>query len=445
VSASSSKGRARGDAAAEHVTPYDRIAGAWTDTEVERLLASGEQRQELTAYFGEGEYRDLARLATAVQRTRRRRGRPRVIIVPGIMGSQLGLPRSRPLPHDVVWLDPVDISSGRLTTLRLPGSGRIRPLGVVLHTYLRLKLHLTAAGFDPVFHDYDWRLGVDEVGRELARRVHAEPHDELTLVAHSMGGLVSRAALNLPGTNKVARVVLVGTPNHGSFAAVQALRGTYSVVRKIARLDASHSAESLASEVFNTFPSLYQMLPGARRGRALDLLDASQWPRSGPQPCARQLEAARALGATLAAADERFAVVAGVQQETVTGVARRGDDFVYTVTRNGDGTVPTAYAELAGARTYYARVSHSELVRNGVVAHAIADLLRTGRTRRLPHTWPLRGSAAARVTDAALRRNHSEKVDWAALEPDERRIYLQNLNEPPQLRLRARKSRRRLK
>ena len=35
---------------------------------------------------------------------------PRVIIVPGIMGSQLGLTRRAPLPHDVLWLDPVDIS-----------------------------------------------------------------------------------------------------------------------------------------------------------------------------------------------------------------------------------------------------------------------------------------------------------------------------------------------
>ena len=34
----------------------------------------------------------------------------------------------------------------------------------------------------------------------------------------------------------VKRVVLLGTPNFGSFAPVQALRGTYAVVRKIARL-----------------------------------------------------------------------------------------------------------------------------------------------------------------------------------------------------------------
>lgn len=427
--------------AAEHITPYDRVAWAWTDTEVERLLANGEQREELAAYFGEQEYRELARLARAARPARRRRKCPRVIIVPGIMGSQLGLPRRAPLPHDILWLDPLDIGLGRLTALKVQGSSTIKAFGVVLYTYLRLKLHLKAAGFDPLFHDYDWRLGVDELGRELARRVHAERGHGLALVGHSMGGLVSRAALALPGTGKVARVVLLGTPNSGSFAAVQALRGTYAVVRKIARLDAYHSAEFLASEVFNTFPSLYHMLPAPRAHGTLDLLDAAHWPDSGPRPSAMQLEAARAIPHTLAPPDERFAVVVGVNQETVTAVARRGDDFEYTVTRNGDGTVPTPRAELPGARTYYAEVAHSELARDGVVARAIADLLRTGATARLPRSWPRRSTAAARITDAALRRAHVEKVDWAALEPAERRAYLQDLNEPPTLRLRVRAAR----
>ena len=49
-----------------------------------------------------------------------------------------------------------------------PQETQIVSLGVVLFTYLRLKLHLRIAGFAPVFHDYDWRLGVDELGRGLA-------------------------------------------------------------------------------------------------------------------------------------------------------------------------------------------------------------------------------------------------------------------------------------
>jgi hypothetical protein len=41
------------------------------------------------------------------------------------------------------------------------------------------------------------------------------------------------------------------------------------------------------------------------------------------------------------------------------------------------------------------------------------------------------------VSDAQLRRTHAKKVDWAALTPKERRLFLENLNEPPHLRLRV--------
>ena len=43
----------------------------------------------------------------------------------------------------------------------------------------------------------------------------------------------------------------------------------------------------------------------------------------------------------------------------------------------------------------------------------------------------------AQITDKQLRRTHTQKVDWAALEPEERRLFLQELNEPPELKLRV--------
>jgi hypothetical protein len=138
----------------------------------------------------------------------------------------------------------------------------------------------------------------------------------------------------------------------------------------------------------------------------------------------------------LATADERFIVIAGVNQETVTAVARRRDDFVYTITRNGDGTVPTAQALLPGARTYFTGAAHSELARDQGVAQAVADLLRTGRTRRLPTRRARASRAEARISDRQLRHTQIQKVDWSALPPTARRIFLQSLNEPPTLKLR---------
>jgi hypothetical protein len=54
--------------------------------------------------------------------------------------------------------------------------------------------------------------------------------------------------------------------------------------------------------------------------------------------------------------------------------------------------------------------------------------------------------AQARITDRQLRRTHLHKVNWGGLTPEERRVFLQDLNEPPKLKLRApRKPSRRLK
>jgi len=361
---------------------------------------------------------------------------PRVIIVPGIMGSQLGLMRRAPLPPDILWIDPVDIAAGRLELLKPAQDDSVVSLGVVLYTYLRLKLYLQAAGFHCAFHDYDWRLGVDVLGQALAARLRLEPAKRVMLVAHSMGGLVSRAALANAGTDCVERIVLLGTPNFGSFAPVQALRGTYAVVRKIARLNQEQSAEWLAEEVFNAFPSLYHLLPAPGHSAGLDLFDSAQWPQSGPRPRPRLLAAARSLSRKLAAADERFIVIAGVNQETVTAVARERDDFVYTITRNGDGTVPTEQALLPGARTYFTARAHSELTRDPEVARAVADLLRSGKTRRLPARRAEASGAEARISDRQLRHTQIPKVNWSALPQTARRIFLQSLNEPPALKLR---------
>ena len=427
-------GSSREGSPPDHVTPYDRFA--WNDSEIERFLLDGHHEDELTAYFGRREHRELVRLAQQGARRPLEKDVPCVFVVPGIMGSQLGTRRQRPLPDDILWLDPIDIEVGKLAQLRLSERAPIVPLGVVLYSYLRLKLHLRASGFATVFHDYDWRLGVDELGEAFARRLRSVPARRLMIVAHSMGGLVSRAALAQPDLRHVERLVLLGTPNFGSFAPLQALRGTYSVVRKIARLVATGSAEALAQDIFNGFPSLYQMLPVAGQNGGPDLFEPSQWPRMGPLPDVALLRNARRIHERLAPPDERVTSIVGIRQETVTAATRRDDEFVYTVTRHGDGTVPAVSATLPGARNLYAAVAHSDLTRDPVVAAAITDVLRRGSTRRLPTEWRSASAALARIGDNRLRRMHAGKVNWAALEPDERREFLQNLNEPPRLRLR---------
>ncbi|MGC1457031.1 MAG: hypothetical protein WA825_02010 [Steroidobacteraceae bacterium] len=423
------------DRASEHITPYDKLA--FSDVQAQALLASGEHRQELTAFFGDREYGELQYLARRAVKASTGSHMGRVLIVPGIMGSQLGFERQAPLPPDLLWVDPVDIGAGRLRALRMDAAAPIRAMGVVLFSYLRLRLYLVAHGFDVECVDYDWRLGIDVLGRQLAQRIEAEPHAYVHLVAHSMGGLVSRAALSLAARRRVQQVVLLGSPNEGSFAGVQAVRGTYPVVRKLARLDPRINAEQLADEVFNTFPSLYHLLPTPTHTQGIDLFDAQQWPQQGPRPRTELLRAAWESRAAMGKTTARCSVVVGTGQPTVTGVERVKDDFVYTVRPHGDGTVPAVSARLEGAQTYYVSCAHSELTRDPLVASAVADILKTGDTRRLARRWSPRNRAVGCITDAALRLTHTEKLDLTTLDADARRVYMQSLNEPPPLRLRT--------
>ena len=257
-----------------NLTAYDRLH--WSATELETLLATGQHRRELLAYFGHADYERLAGLARHAAARPRRGTPPRVYVIPGILGSELGVVRPEPWPADLIWVDAIDIINGRLTELGLAAGTRIVPLGVLPPTYAPLQLELRAGGCDVVMHAYDWRRSVLETGRELAARLDADPAPEIHIIAHSMGGLVARAALRAAANARVVRLITVATPHAGSFAPLQALRGTYPVVRRLAALDRRHDAGQLAGEVFRGFPSLYEMLPTAAAGCGIDLFDARQ-------------------------------------------------------------------------------------------------------------------------------------------------------------------------
>ena len=248
-----------------------------------------------------------------------------------------------------------------------------------------------------------------------------------------------RRARNLPRDCVVARRAAGGTPNFGSFARGP---GTARHVRGRSQDCAPASTNTRRSgwpsEVFNTFPSLYHLLPRATARRSISSMRAAgrERARGRARSCLRAARSSSA--ALLAAATSASSVIVGVNQETVTAVARRGDDFVYTVTRNGDGTVPTAWRR-ARRRTHLltAQLSHSELTRDPIVAQAVADLLRRAARARLPSTpGAARSSAEARISDAALRRTPYRKGRLERARPEARRIFLQTLNEPPQLKLR---------
>src|SRR5262249_15312298 len=371
--------------------------------QIEKLLATGEDAERLKVYFGDARYQELRELALQAQvHERKARGGPRVLILPGIMGSTIG--RARPILDDVIWFDPLDIINGNLIDLALNGGpAKLKSLDAFPLVYTFLKLRLRIDGYDADYHHYDWRLSIDDLGAEFVKRLKGETTGEVYLVAHSMGGLVARSAIaqNAP---KIKQLIMLGTPNHGSFVPVQAIRAVYSVVKQVAALDTHHDAEELSSQVFTTFPGLYQMLPTPDQFSSVDLYDAANWPQHGPQPKQPLLKKVRAVQDSLASADERFFLIAGVEQETTVSLKLQDDEFVYDYSVEGDATVPLTSAQLQGAKTYYVGESHGSLPNNRRVAKAVSDILANGDTAELPQEWhSTRRGVTRSVRDAELQ------------------------------------------
>ncbi|MGA0026024.1 MAG: CHAT domain-containing protein [Steroidobacteraceae bacterium] len=392
---------------------------AWHDEkDIEHRLLARQPDPSLDDLFGPALHAELRELARAA---RRPRGGPRVLILPGIMGSTLGLRGED--GDDVKWFDPLEVVRGKLTDLALPSSLPVEPLGVLLFAYLRLKLSLRAAGFEADFHPYDWRLSVHDSGLALAARIDAEPRRRVLLVAHSMGGLVARAALAHRGAERIERVVQLGTPNRGAYAAVQALRGSYPLVRRLALLDLRHDARQLARKLLCTLPGLVELLPSADDCEDCDPFDAAHWPE-GPTPRPELLaESAEALS-SLPLPDGRFVLVAGTGRETLTGLRRIDGRLEYRRDEAGDGTVPLALARLPGLATWTCGQSHGALASDAEVTRAVIDLLNRGDTDLLPRAGDVLGRGPSRWVGEEAPEPAEASQAWEALSPAERREIL---------------------
>src|SRR5712671_6214989 len=375
--------------------------GALTTEQVVALLANGEQAALLRAYFGDVDYLDLRKLARRAIKARKGR-KPRVYLLPGIMGSSLGY-RGKSDVHEI-WLNPEAVAAGELLSLALPDARPVQPLNVLLPGYLQLYLALIIAGFDVVFHPFDWRKSVVASGQQLLQRITRERKQSVAIVAHSMGGLVARAALATDRRRRIGKIVQLGTPNFGSFALVQALRAVYASVRKVVSLDSRHSPEQVARHVFRSLPGIYEMLPIAAHARDADLFDLQSWPDDLLGPDATMLAHARRVRDRLANGRAGCFHIVGSNRETITAVIKKRGGFEYGFTLNGDGTVPRSLAEWPGAQHYFAEELHGNLTKNPLIAAAIIDLLRKGRTAKLPgEKRAVENKIVRLVSDAQLR------------------------------------------
>jgi pimeloyl-ACP methyl ester carboxylesterase len=337
-----------------------------------------------------------------------------VVLLPGIMGSDLSSIRG---VTTLVWVNPLLFVQGGGRYLALDTAGErdacpeveIAPVGLAKICYLRMELALHRAGQLFQF-PYDWRRPILHnagVLRDSLERWAGGTARKFSLVAHSMGGLVSRAYMaRFPedAAKRVRRLVMLGTPNYGAPNAVDTLFGGNPLMHTVDGLNAANGMV----DVVRNLPGVYNLLPAPPEtfpaGRAYpaewNLYHAPSWQVAG----IRQdlLDGTSALHHALAKSDPQIpqVMVAGCNLETLVGVGLHGAEAHLSTgapallgervgegAGSGDGTVPLWSALLPGAETYYIQEKHGDLPANRQVIQSVLALLR-GEACRLPVELP---------------------------------------------------------
>jgi pimeloyl-ACP methyl ester carboxylesterase len=248
---------------------------------------------------------------------RARKDKTPVIVIPGILGSQLMNRRTR----EVVWPSAFrsstdglslptmpDLASNRdeLVAERIVETAKLARLAPDIYVYYELLNALrrfgnyrdgdwdnpAPEGDRDTFYvfPYDWRRDNVESAQLLFRRIEelkrklGRPDLRFNIVAHSMGGLVARYAAmygdaglseddstpqpTWAGARHIKKIFMFGTPNEGTMEAFATLLEGYSInegLRRRIRL-----LNKLSREDAVTIPSIYQLLPHPEAVRFLD-------------------------------------------------------------------------------------------------------------------------------------------------------------------------------
>ena len=357
---------------------------------------------------------------------------PALFVLPGILGSHLKVGDER------VWLDRRLVNGfGKLAY----GTGKkdtVTPDGPIGMFYDDLMAYLSA-DHEVIPFGFDWRRPIeDEAERladavETALRARKESGAPVRMVAHSLGGLVARTMhivrrdvwtrmMKMDG----ARVLMLGTPNAGSWAPMQVLSGDDTFGNMLTIVGApfrGHETRQLIAQ----FPGLLQLQAGLLNGlgsektwkdlAAADLaavkrqsgwhtLPIQQQQFAWGIPPQRVLDRAVRLRKALDLQRDRdlpqfsgkLLLVVGNAPLTPSGFEVTDNGVVYfDVPSGGDGRVTLESAMLPGVDTWMLDRDHGSLPRRREAFDAYRQLLNEGTTDRLPRlaASAVRGETAA--------------------------------------------------
>lgn len=334
---------------------------------------------------------------------------PVVVILPGIMGSELAVGK------DDVWVDIPDLVFGGLSKLRIDAAG-VNATNLFGNAYGEL-VHYLGFSHRVVPFPYDWRLRLEDEADRLAELVRSELHEAqshnmpVRLLAHSMGGLLARTLIARHDAlwrdicaHPDARLVMLGTPNRGSHAITELLVAQSSMLRKLAFVDLRNSKRDLL-KILVRFPGILAMLP--KDGRE-DYFAPACWSAyaaaAGGEwvpPSTDDLRVAREFRRLLDNAPvdpARTVYVAGRADVTLTDMYLDPQDpnekIKFLATVRGDGRVTWDSGIPPEVPTWYMDVEHGDLAAHEDAFPALLDLLQIGRTSLLPQTPPEARAAA---------------------------------------------------
>ncbi|QUY41586.1 CHAT domain-containing protein [Acaryochloris marina] len=333
--------------------------------------------------------------------------RPVLFFLPGIMGSHLAHDSDRQ------WIHPGRIAFGGISKLKIdtgkiyqeePYQDQISPDGLINLVYERLYDRLIKH-YDVLTFDFDWRIPIRDSAALLVEQIKAElsNHQQpIRILAHSMGGLVARSILSeYPRvwekmTQRGGRLVMLGTPNYGSYVPAQVVTQKHKLLQTLAKVDLRNSLKDLTVLV-RDFPGLMEMLPyktleedGAEK--AFDLITPESWNGfEAYRPDPTILENAKAFRQRLnQAIDADYMVyVAGHDKATPTTMEKADNKVTFRYTGRGDGAVPWELGRLPKVETYYVDAEHGQLPNYPPAFDGYLELLSDGRTNKLSNSPPV--------------------------------------------------------
>ena len=251
----------------------------------------------LRAHLGDATYDRMH--ALALQRTTAKRGLAKlgnVMVIHGIMGAELTSTRTDSGKKTKVWVSIFQMLLSRFMWFKLQPDGihetddrqSLGASGIIQKYYGELTMRLSETWNTAQFY-FDWRKDIYRAAVELQERA-ADAFGRgapFHIVAHSMGGLVARTfikqnndawkAMQKNGAKQGGRLIMLGTPNYGSFAVTQIMTGLEGIIRKLDFIDTRNNLSSTAGRQY--LPQLHI----CRRSRPCRA-GASIRPRPGSPP-----------------------------------------------------------------------------------------------------------------------------------------------------------------